>query len=386
MMARSERGSVMVVAVVTMGLMLAIGLATLSFGNGQRNLAASERVRESTFNLAEGVLNSQIFLVSQTWPLSTSSAFPASCSSASAVTNCPSPATVSAQFSDAQYSGAAWTSAVHDNGGTVATYYTTAGAASQPAYDANHDGKLWVRARAVVKGVPRTIVTQVQAQLTTLPFPKNTLSAGWTAATNNGKKVLIDTSGRSYTSTPGQPGTVAVRCSSAPPSSCVNYDMTKGQISPPSYQTSYSSAAMMTATQLEQMRATAKAYGTYYSGCPGSVTGAVVFIESGNCTYGSGTFNSLASPGMLVIATGTVTISQNATYYGLIYARNSQASTGAVISITGCAHVIGSVAVEGAGGTSVGDCGNNLAYSATATTAARVYGDPAIVKSTWREL
>jgi Tfp pilus assembly protein PilX len=381
-----ERGSVMVVAVVSMGLMLAIGLATLSFGGGQRNLAAAERVRESSFNLAEGVLNSQIFLLSRTWPAAAATAFPASCSSGATATNCPAPATVSAQFSESQYTGATWTSAVKDNGGSVATYYTTAGAASQPAYDANGDGRLWVQARGVVRGVPRTVVTQVQAQITTLPFPKNSLTGGWTAATNSGKKVLIDTSGRSYTSTPGQPGSIAVRCSSAPPSSCINYDMSKGQISPPSYQTSFSSAALLSEAQVDQMRVTAKAYGTYYSGCPSSLTGAMVFIESGSCSYGNGTFNSLASPGVVAIATGTLTLNNNAIYYGLIYGRNGQGTTGAVITIGGCAKVIGSVAVEGAGGTNVGDCGNNLAYNSAATTAARAYGDPAVVRTTWREI
>jgi hypothetical protein len=383
---KSERGSVIIVAVVTMSLMLTIGLATLSFGSGQRNLATAERVREASFNLAEGVLNSQLFLLSRTWPAAAATAFPSSCSSSTTATNCPAPATVSAQFTGSQYAGSTWTSAVKDNGGSVATYYTTAGAASQPAYDANGDGKLWVRAQGVVRGVPRTVVTQAQAQITSLPFPKNALTSGWTSGSNSGKKVLIDTSGRSYTSTPGQPGAVAVRCASGPPSSCIDYDMGKGQISPPSYQTSYSSSSLVTDQQVEQMRATAQSYGTYSSGCPSSLSGALVFIESANCTYTSGTFNSLASPGVLIIASGTLTLTQSATYYGLIYGRNGQGSTGAVISIGGCAHVIGSIAVEGGGGTAVGSCGNNLAYNSAATSAARVYGDPAVVRTTWREI
>jgi hypothetical protein len=56
------------------------------------------------------------------------------------------------------------------------------------------------------------------------------------------------------------------------------------------------------------------------------------------------------------------------------------------VTISGCAHLIGSVAVDGAGGVSVGDCGNNLAYSPVAPAGASVYGDPTTLRSTWREL
>ena len=377
----------MVLAVITMAVMLSFGLATIAFGTGQRHLASGERVRDSAFNVAEGVLNSEVFLLGRSWPTNSASAYPASCSSSTTVTNCPDAATISAQFSDAQYANATWTANVQDNGGTVTAYYSTTGAASQPAYDANGDGKVWVRARAVVAGIPRTLITQVQAQLQPLPFPKNTVTAGYVAAGSNGKKVLVDTNGRSYTTTPGQAGSVAVRCANPPQSSCLDLDLSKGQLSPPSYQTGYSSSSIVTAAQLSLMRATAQSYGTYYaSGCPGSLTGTLVFIENANCSYSNGTGNSLAAPGVVVVATGTLTLTGAATYYGLIYAGNGQNSTGVVVNLQGCSKVIGSLVVEGSGGAQVGSCGNNLAYNASVTTLVKVYGDPAVVKSTWRDI
>jgi hypothetical protein len=385
---RSEEGAVLVIAVVAMAVMISIGLATLAFGHGQRQLAAGERTRESTFNVTEGVLNSQLFLLSKSWPAASTSAYPASCSSATTATNCPDASTISAQFSGTQYSGMSWTSAVQDNGGSVATYYTTTGATGQPAYDANHDGKLWVRARGSLGGVSRTLVTQVQGQLTSIPFPKNTMTAGYVTVGSSGKKVLVDTNGRSYTSTPGQAGAVAVRCATPPPSStCLDLDPAKGQFSPPSYQNSYSSTTIVSSDQLAQMKATAQSYGTYTaSGCPASLTGTLVYIENGNCSYSSGTFNSLAAPGAVVIATGTLTLSGSATYNGLVYGRNTQATTGIVVTVTGCAKIVGSIAIEGSGGMAVGNCGNNVAYNSSVVSLLQAYGDPAVVKSTWREV
>ena len=102
---RDEKGSAVIIAMVVMTLMLAMGLATISFGSGQRQLAVGERVRESSFNLAEAVLHSQVFILARAWPGSSATAFPASCSSAAVVTQCPSPTMLSAQFTEPEYTG-----------------------------------------------------------------------------------------------------------------------------------------------------------------------------------------------------------------------------------------------------------------------------------------
>jgi Tfp pilus assembly protein PilX len=385
---KQQEGSALVIAILAMATMLSLGLATLAFSDGQRQLAAGERVRESAFNLAEAALNGQVFVVSQRWPGSSGSALPASCPSATTVTNCPDPATINGQFTGPDYANSSWSTAVQDNGGSVANYYSSTAAQTQPPYDANGDGKLWARAQAVVNGVPRTMVTQIKAQVKSIAFPKNSLTAGYFATTNSGRKTIIDTNGKTYTTTPGQPGAIAVRCTGSPgtSSSCLKYDPSKGQVSPPAYQTGYPATPVVTADQLNAMRGIAQKNGTYYSsGCPSNPAGAMVFVESGNCSYSTGTFNSLSAAGVLVIVNGTLSLGGNATYYGLVYGANQQNSTGYVVSLTGCSKIVGSVMVEGQGGVLAGSCGVNIAF-ANVTNLAAGYGDPAVVKSTWREV
>jgi hypothetical protein len=294
---------------------------------------------------------------------------------------------VSAQFTGSDYVNSSWNVTLQDNGGANADYYSTTAAASQPTYDANGDGKIWVRAQALARGKTRTIVAQVKAELRTIPFPPNVITAGYLGTTSNGKRVYVDTNGRSYSTNPGQPGTVSVRCNTPPQSSCLNYDPGKGQISPPAIEMNYPAARLITDDQLNSMRNIAKSAGTYTAnGCPGSLLGNLVFIENGNCSYNNGTFNTLNSPGMVVVATGTLSLGGNFQYYGLVYAANLQNSTGYVVSLGGCAKVIGGVAVEGAGGMQVGACGVNIAFNGNVFGLAKGYGTPSAAKGTWREI
>jgi len=77
-------------------------------------------------------------------------------------------------------------------------------------------------------------VTQIKTA-----FPKNVLTAGYFTTTNNGKKVIVNTAGNPA----GTPGTLAVRCNVSGqtyPNSCLNYDPTRGQVSPDTKQDGYS--------------------------------------------------------------------------------------------------------------------------------------------------
>jgi len=58
---RAERGSSIVLAMALMTMMLAVGLAAYSFVDTQQENSMQERHRESSFNLAEAVLNEQSF-------------------------------------------------------------------------------------------------------------------------------------------------------------------------------------------------------------------------------------------------------------------------------------------------------------------------------------
>ena len=61
----SERGSALVTALLVTMLFMMLGLATVSLVDTQQRESGRERVRESSFSLAEGALNSQIYLLSR---------------------------------------------------------------------------------------------------------------------------------------------------------------------------------------------------------------------------------------------------------------------------------------------------------------------------------
>lgn len=373
----SERGSALVTAIVVTGIMLSIGLATLAWADNGSRTSREERVHESSFNLADTMLEGQIYQLGRSWPTSVSPA--PSCSNTAQPTGCPSQAKVSQSFTANDYAGGyTWATVVQDNGGTVQDLYTTAGAAGQPAYDANGDGRLWVRAQATVRGKSRRLVGEVQAQEVPLAFPRNTVTAGHFETTNNGNKVIVDTLGTS-----GQPGDVSVRCT-APGSGCLTYRA--GQLSPDTSYTSYTGGDAMSVDDLNSLRGRAKANGTYYASCPANLSGAIVFVESGNCSANGGPGNSVASPGMLVINSGTLSLGGNYEYYGLVYAHNAQGSTGNVVSLGGTSLIHGAVAVDGLGGVSAGSSKLNLVYDSNVFGLVRGFGTGELTPGTWREL
>ena len=60
-----EDGNVLVIAVTMMALMLGLGSAALSTVDTQTDVVLKERRHESSFNLAEGVLNAQTFVLAR---------------------------------------------------------------------------------------------------------------------------------------------------------------------------------------------------------------------------------------------------------------------------------------------------------------------------------
>ena len=74
---RLEHGYAVVTALVLSTLMLSIGLAAFAFVDTEQSASGRERERESRLNLTEGVLSSQIYVLSRNWPESVSSAYPA---------------------------------------------------------------------------------------------------------------------------------------------------------------------------------------------------------------------------------------------------------------------------------------------------------------------
>jgi Tfp pilus assembly protein PilX len=390
--ARDQSGFVVVTAIMIIGIMIAIGLAGYAYVGTQTTQSGQERVRESAFNLSEAALNSTANFLSVQWPTA-ASPYPSSCTQASTTSSCPPTTGVTGSLTGGDFNGTvwSWSTEIHDNGAPTASFYSDTTTRAQPGYDANGDGTLWVRSSATVRGRTRTIAALVNTQQIRSVFPKNTITAGYFSVGNSGKKVIVDTKGSSST-----PGTIAVRCSIPPsktfPNTCLDYTPSKGQVIPDTRQDAYGGGNALSTSDLDLIRQRAQSLGSYYTSCPSSLTGALVFIEGpANCSYSANTTYNSASgttpgPGFVVIVNGTLAIGGGATYYGLIYAANQQNSTGYVVTISGSAKVVGAVAVDGNGGVSVGASGNNLVFDRNVFNNVQANGNVTIVQNGWREL
>jgi len=397
---RSERGSVLITAMVLMSIMLAVGLATYGLVDSQTRESGFERIRETSFNVGEGLLGSQVFILSRGWPGTTGRQYP-TCTNGSTNSKCPNGTAIISDFGGPDVGrGVSWQTRVVDNaldaiGSTTdsqtrctsnrnatPSYYSDSRLAGAASWDQNGDCRLWARATASIDGRRRTFVGLVRVEQVNEDFPKNTVTAGWFETLNNGNKVLVNTKGDAAQAAP-----VAVRCPTIGPG-CADWEVDKGQVSPDTVTYSYPSPTALSAAALDRLRERAQADESYYAtGCPPSLAGPLVFVEDANCSYtGNSNYNSTAFPGVLVFARGTLSISGNVEYQGLIYMANLQNSTGLVLTLGGNSLVTGSVAVDGNGGVAVGESKENLVYDPNASTRVVSYGNAGIIQNTWREI
>ena len=313
---RSEEGYALVTAIVLMSIMLTLGLAIYAYSDGQTTQTRAERVRESSFNLAERALEQQTFKLSRAWagaPETAYPAYPQTCTPTTGLDLCPNNSElISAGDSPDADAATTWTTAVRDNGDTDAAtdntgedFYSQALVDTRPSWDANGDGVVWVRATATVRDKVRTLVAKVRVESITLPFPKASIIANELFLTNNGNKKIIDTNGPSD----GDIGPVLLGCG-ATPTACVLsnggkvYDpATDPRIDPPSVGPRGTDPIVGVETHA-QLKATAEANNTIYNGCPtdAQLTGDVVYIRevpTGGCKYtinGGAAINSAARP------------------------------------------------------------------------------------------
>jgi hypothetical protein len=144
-------------------------------------------------------------------------------------------------------------------------------------------------------------------------------------------------------------------------------------------------------TVLESEQQQAEAAGTYYKtgSCPsGLPAGALVYVE-GPCNIsvaGNEVANSAEKPGFLIIANGTLSMAGTSKFYGTIYAVNKQNSNKSVITLGGNAEIIGSIAVDGSGGTSLGSSGTNIVYNGKAIEELKAYAGAAATRNSFRVL
>jgi hypothetical protein len=205
-------------------------------------------------------------------------------------------------------------------------------------------------------------------------------------------------------------GPVALRCGSAATtpsyqSYCAGWDPTHGQLNPasnfqPGYVDPGAGYQTLTPAVLQQLRATAIANGTYYptGTCPPAGQAGIVFVENADCTYQHVDFNTLAAPGAMIFAAGTLLFNGNVNFYGIIYMADGQGANptslpctspspaGPVFSVHGGGTLDGAVFVDKCGAVDAGDSAYNIQFDPNAFSGMRAYATPALAKNTFRQL
>jgi Tfp pilus assembly protein PilX len=385
-----QDGSAVVTAMLVTVIMMMLGLVTYAGVDVQTHQSAVERNRESSFNLSEGGLQQQGYVLGHNWPATASTAY-GDCTFTATAANtpagtCPQPpnladATGTGSFTQADYrEGVQWKTTVRDNPGLTENY--TAAVLTAPSYDANGDNKLWVRASATVRGRTRSLVALLKRARFTEPFPRNAVTAGSLAITNSGNKTFIDATGSQ----------VVVRCT-ASGSACVDQPRDV-QIEPNAVVREPATPPAMSAAQIERFKRAAQTASVprYFDSCPSAaqLTGPVVFIDlppGTGCSYNNVTVNAEGAPGIIVMPRGT--LSFKGIMYGLLYLANQQGSSGDVLTLQAGSEVIGGVSVDGAGRLLVGAASGNrktITYDPGAFNSLQTFGTAGLVQNTWREL
>ena len=409
-----EEGFALVMAVIVAGLMMMLGLAAFAYVDAQQRESGSQRVKESAFNLGEGVLGAQTFLVASKWPDAPAGAFPRHCASSGIATadapRCPDPAQIGASYASADYAAqSTWVVTVRDNGADLPetakiersslSYYDPAddddltvgdsddnvtdaaddaddlATDAQPSWDRNDDGRVWVRSQAVVRGRKRTLVALLNVQELAEAFPRNVLTAG-----------RLTTGGNPHTMVRTLGSPVAIRNLAGSSWQASQFDV------PSAVQQLTDGNKALSDRALDRLRQRAIAAGTYYpSGCPASLAGQIVFVEDGGadlCMYtGNDVWNCPAS-GVLVFARGGLYLGGNVEFCGVVYLanRSDPPRTDVLFNLQGNALMTGAVAVDGPGTVDIGSNADNLRYDANASGAVKTYPSGSIVPSTWREI
>jgi hypothetical protein len=388
-------------AVTLVATMMMLGLASLSVVDTQTAQSRKERVGESVFNLTEGALSAQTFVLGRLGTGTLGNQFPDTCNASSTSALCPNAASLAAAYNKASQkdfdpSSTNWSTQVRDNLGG-GSFYDDATIKAAPRWDQNGDKLVWVKSTATVRGRTRAIVALINVEERHIEFPGYAIAGGWFETTNEGKKGIVDATGSLG---------VTVRCNKQPPSpQCLNYSETKGQLVPAGgYQLGYSAQTAITPDDLQALEDYAKAKGTYFSaqqGCPSNPNGQLVVVESGNCSYTNSAppaagqskcCNSPTSPGLLIIKNGSLTLGGNIDFYGLVYLPNLNNSSGILIQLTGNAGIIGGAVVDGPGGISAGSNGSsgannfNLKFDPRAFDNVSAAGTAGVVQNTWREI
>jgi hypothetical protein len=413
---QSERGNVIVTAMILIGVMLSIGLAAMAQVDNQTKQSQKQRQGESTFNYVEGALTQQIFILGRRGTGTATSPYPAVCrTGADSNSFCPQTSKLALNYDQASQADfdpaeTTWYTWVRDNAGTgttcpapagtADTYWTDTllgdpftGVGGRPRYDQNCDKLMWVRAQARVRGRDRAIVGLIRIEPRPVTLPAYAVLSGRFETTNNGNHSaqIVDTTGSLG---------VSVRCGpdggSGPTPGCLIYQSNKGQISPDVTETGYGPPTpepTLSEDDLQALVDVANANGTYYTSKPASLTGDVVVLNGGagaDWKYtGNDQFNSAANPGLVIMLSGKLELSGTTNFYGLVYhANNSPASSDIdLVRVHGNAQLQGGVIVDGTAGVQAGSSGKrNIKFDGNAFNNINAFGTAGVVQNTWREI
>ena len=389
-----EGGWVLMTAIGLMAIMLSVALATMSYVDTQQRQSGVTRGKETAFNLAEAALNAQIYALSREWPgVGRAAAQYQPCTRTSVSPRCPSEATLGALFTSPDaLNGTTWRTTVRDNSSSdgssnTQSFFSDTTTAASPGYDANDDGRLWVRAEATAQGRKRTVIALVRVDEVFEELPRAAVISGRMRIDNSGNKTMVDATAGGYPA-------VRVRCAKED-GVCLGHewganpmDRWAEQISPPTYEDNYSGGDAASPDARERLRQTAIANGTYYTSCPATPpSGDIVWIDNGNCVWNGTTgANSRAHPGLLIINNGTVYFGGTTYFFGIIYALNPTDSTGTVVNLQGNTEIVGGVLIDGPGNLSIGSSKLNIELDETAWNGARSYTSAGMIQNTWREI
>ena len=403
---QDETGSVLVTAVMFIVIMMAAGMALLSVVDTQAGQTRRERVGEATFNVAEGALNAQAFLMARSWPEAASQTLSGTnlqCGAAAqtfngtlatpASTTTPSlqiQGLLAKTFTSSDYAaGGTWKVNVCEDPGrtdwddallTNRAFDSTAQSGSAAPR------RLWVRAQANVRNERKAVVALVQAnQVTPLPKGYAVVAGGMTtdvgAITNgpvlNSLSTSLLNAHKLYDRDATDPdsGRLGIRCDLTSSLDCIT-----GTLFATISQTTLSSVLLANDTVRFQsqsavdddtvvaLRRQAQASGTYFqtlaanAAClPAGSAGKVVFIESVGTGDQTCRITSSGSAKALVVANGRVQLVGSTSaaapviFTGVLYALFRQrvtspsSSNNAVVSISGHGRVRGAVYVDGQG-------------------------------------
>ena len=136
---RQQEGLALVTAVIVMMLMMSVGIAVYASVDTQSRASKTEKNQESSFNLSEGALQQQGYVLGANWPSQASQAY-ATCDfpGTTPLGQCPQPnnlanANGTGAFTQADYAnGVTWQTMVRDNPNGSTFYDSTVTRGGQP--------------------------------------------------------------------------------------------------------------------------------------------------------------------------------------------------------------------------------------------------------------